>query len=333
MRRKFGRILKFLLFLLVGVFIFWLVYRKQDTAKIFEAFSDVNVFWLSMSVFVMLVSHLSRSFRWMMLIEPLGKKVTFKNATLTTFLGYFANMALPRMGEVTRCAVLGKYENIPTSKLLGTVVMERAIDLLMFLLCFVLALVLQFDTFIQLGKDYFARSSENQDSSYTGLYIFVGIVALLVLLFYIFRPVIVRTQMYKKGVLLLADIAEGIRSVRKLRNFYSFVFHSILIWVSYFLMMYFGFKIFDFSENLSPIVALSIFVLGSLGMILPSPGGLGSFHFFVISGLVLYLPHTLNINEKAAAFALLVHGIQTIFIMIAGILSLILLPLLNQNQK
>lgn len=332
MSRKLQNILKVLLFLIIGVVIFWLVYRKQDTHKVFEVFEDVNVFWLSMSVIVMLISHLSRSFRWMMLIEPLGKKVSFSNATLTTFLGYFANMALPRMGEVTRCAVLGKYEEIPTSKLLGTVFMERAIDLVMFVICFFLAIILQFDTFFQLGEKYFAKSAEGEQS-YLVFYILFGVLLLGVFLFYIFRTSIIKTRVYKKLKSLVADVGEGFRSVRELKSFHWFIFHSILIWVCYFLMMYFGFKIFEFSKNLSPIVALSIFVLGSLGMILPSPGGLGSFHFFVISGLVLYMPNVPNINEKAAAFALLVHGIQTIFIMISGVISLILLPIINRRSE
>lgn len=326
------KIIKFLLFLSLGVLLFWIVYRKQDTQKMLTIFNEVNYFWLSITIIVMLISHLSRSFRWIMLIEPLGKKVRFSNATLATFLGYFANMVLPRMGEVTRCAILGKYEKIAVTKLLGTVVVERAIDLIMFIIALLLAIVLQFDIFAQLISKYMAHPN-GQEKSYLMLYILVAILIGIVLLFFIFRSHIKATRIYKKLKAIWIDIVEGFQTVRKLKSFNWFIFHTILIWICYYLMMYFAFKVFDFSQELSAIVALSIFVLGSLGMILPSPGGIGSFHFFVISGLILYMPNEPDIQEKSASFALLVHGVQTLFIVIAGVLSLLLIPILNKNNK
>lgn len=316
----------------LGVLLFWLVYRKQDTEKMLSVFDEVNYFWLSITVVVMLISHLSRSFRWMMLIEPLGKKVRFSNATLSTFLGYFANMALPRMGEVTRCAVLGKYEKIAVSKVLGTVVVERAIDLIMFIIALLIAIVLQFDVFVQLIDKYMAQPN-GTEKSYLILYIVAGILFSIIVLFFIFRSHIKENVIYKKLRAIWIDILEGFQTVRKLKSLNWFIFHTILIWVCYYLMMYFSFKVFDFSYELSAVIGLSIFVLGSLGMILPSPGGIGSFHFFVISGLVLYMPNEPDIQEKSASFALLVHGVQTIFIVIAGIFSLLLIPVFNKNKK
>ncbi|PVX52267.1 hypothetical protein C7377_0576 [Balneicella halophila] len=330
---KFKEVVKFILFLSFGVGIFWLVYRKQDPEKLWGAFKDVNLFWLAMTVIVMLISHVSRSIRWMMLVEPLGKKVSFWNATFSTFLGYFANMALPRMGEVMRCAVLGKYEDIPTSKLLGTVVVERAIDVVLFLLCLILAIALQFDVFTHLGSEYLTKSNNEEETSYLWVYITVGVVAVLLLLYFIFRRKIHKTKIYCSVKKFLKNIIKGFRTIWQLKSFNAFLFHSLLIWVCYYLMMYFGFQVFEFTSELSGVVALSIFVLGSLGMILPAPGGIGAFHFFVISGLVLYLPAESNINEKAAAFALLIHGVQTLFIIISGVVSLVLLPIINTKKK
>lgn len=330
---KTKEILRFILFLSFGILLFWLVYRKQDSEKIWAAFKGVDFLWLGMTVFVMLISHLSRSVRWMMLVEPLGKKVSFGNATLATFLGYFANMALPRLGEVTRCAVLGKYEDISVAKLLGTVVVERAIDVVMFLLCLVLAIVLQLDVFTRLGERYLASSNSGEAVSYDWLYLSLAILFALAVLFRIFRKTIRKHKFFLAIKELFQKVAEGFRTLWKLKSFNFFLFHTFIIWLCYYLMMYFGFKVFEFSSHLPAVVALSIFVLGSLGMILPAPGGIGAFHFFVISGLVLYMPTEPEIKEKAAAFALLIHGVQTLFILISGVVSLILLPIINAKKK
>lgn len=330
---KIKEIVKFIFFLSFGVGIFWYVYRKQDPEEMWNAFRGVNLFWLGMTVLVMLISHISRSVRWMMLVEPLGKKVSFWNATLATFLGYFANMAFPRMGEVVRCAVLGKYEDLPPSKLLGTVVVERALDLVLFLFCLILAIALQFDVFTHLGSRYLVQAETGDETSYFGLYVAVILIAVVILIYYLFQDTIQKQKFFISLKQLFKNIAEGFRTLWKLKSLNLFLAHSVLIWFCYYLMMYFGFKVFEFSSELSGVVALSIFVLGSLGMILPAPGGIGAFHFFVISGLVLYLPTEPNINEKAAAFALLIHGVQTLFILISGVVSLILLPVINAKKK
>lgn len=333
LKRNVKEVLKFLFFLSFGIGIFWFVYRKQDPKKIWAAFEGVDFFWLGITVLVMLISHVSRSVRWMMLVEPLGKKVSFWNATLATFLGYFANMALPRLGEVTRCAVLGKYEGISVSKLLGTVVVERATDVLLFLLCLFLAVALQFEVFASLGARYWAHSYSEESISYLWLYVSLGLLLVLVFIYYRFRNSIQEHRVFLGIKQLFQNIAEGFRTLWKLKNFNLFLLHTLVIWVCYYLMMYFGFRVFAFSHGLSATVALSIFVLGSLGMILPAPGGIGAFHFFVISGLMLYLPTEPDIKEKAAAFALLIHGVQTLFILVSGVLSLILLPIVNAKNK
>ncbi len=256
LKGKLTKVLKFLLFLFLGVAIFWYVYHKQDPKKIWSAFEEVNFFWLGATVLVMLVSHVSRSLRWMMLIKPLGKNVSFWNATLTTFLGYFANMALPRLGEITRCAVLGKYEKIPTSKLLGTVVVERAIDVIMFLLCLLLAVSLQFAVFSNLQDRYLASVESSEESSFLWLYLSLGIFTLLSIIFYKFQESIQETKAYVTLKGLLLNIGEGFRTVWKLKKFNLFIFHTLLIWFCYFLMIYFGFQVFAFTQNLSAVVFL-----------------------------------------------------------------------------
>ncbi len=322
-------ILKFGGFLTLGLLLFWYVYQGQNIEAIRNSLKNINYFWVLMGIFVMFVSHVSRSYRWLMLIEPLGKKVKLSNSILATFVGYFVNLAIPRMGELSRCAVLGKYEGVSSTKLFGTVVIERAIDLVMFVLCFFLAVVSQLGVFKNLYQQYAAAETTEGEVSIKTFVLLITL-GILFLLFVGFRKQIKETVFFQKLQQLLQDIIEGFRTIRKLKSFPNFVFHTLLIWLCYYLMMYTSFKVFDFTNDLSPLVALAVFVLGSIGMIVPAPGGLGSFHYFVIGGLLIYLPH---VEESTlSAFPLLVHGVQTVFIMVCGVLSLILLPLLNRKK-
>ena len=136
--------LKFLSFFILGIVLFWLVYKDQDINRIKSILSnEVNYFWIVVSVFLGLLSHISRSIRWNLIIEPLGHKPRLLNTFLSVMIGYLMNLALPRMGEISKCGVLSRYEKIPFTKLIGTVVLERLIDVLVLLLILLMSVSLR----------------------------------------------------------------------------------------------------------------------------------------------------------------------------------------------
>lgn len=325
MNKSISKGLRILFFLSVGIIILWWLYKDQDPAELMNILKkDVGYGWIILSLILGLMSHISRTFRWQMLIEPVEKKPRLHNTFLAVMIGYLANLAIPRMGEISRCAVLSRYEQISFSRLVGTVVTERVLDLIMLLLALALVIVLQYGVFMEVV-------SNRMD--FSGMYnIFSSSWFALVLLFtigllFIFRKKIKRSRIFFKVKGLWQKFKEGLFSYRNVSNKPLFFFHTALIFVLYYLMIYICFWGFTFTKDLGPGAGLAVFVLGSFGMVAPVQGGIGPWHFMVISTLLFFGVKA----PQAAAFALLVHGSLNGMIIVTGLLSLLILPIVNKK--
>jgi len=224
-------ILKFLAFLSVGLVILYLVYQNQNEAylaecalkgiaeedcsliqKILNDFASANYFWLFLILVSFLISNVSRAIRWNMLMNRLDYNPKLINSFLTIMLGYFANLGLPRMGEVVRPATLARYEGIPLEKVMGTVVVDRVIDVLSILIVSALALFLQFDIL----WSFLAENSSLQEklANVTPLLIGLGVVAVLGLGFiYFFRERLMQTKLFGKISGILLGFWDGIKTI------------------------------------------------------------------------------------------------------------------------
>jgi len=320
--------LKFLSFFLLGIFLFWLVYKDQDINHIKSILSnEVNYFWIIVSIFLGLFSHISRTIRWNLIIEPLGHKPRTLNTFLSVLIGYLMNLALPRMGEISRCGVLSRYEKIPFTKLIGTVVLERLIDMLVLMLLLLIVIITQFGQLVE----FLNNNPEVKDKLGKILHsplLIVGLI-LFVAIIWVTRHKIKGSILAKKIVDLMNQFIEGFKSIRNIKNKWSFIFHSFLIWGLYYLMLYCVFFSFGFTSHLSPLAGLTIFVLGSFGMVAPVQGGMGAWHFMVIQGLALY-----GIKEAdGQVFALVAHGSTTLMLIIFGLIALLALPFVNERNN
>ena len=328
MKQNTLKILKFLSFFLLGILLFWLVYKDQDINRIKSILSnEVNYFWIIVSVFLGLLSHISRTIRWNLMIEPLGHKPRPLNTFLAVMIGYLMNLALPRMGEISRCGVLSRYEKIPFTKLVGTVVLERLIDVLMLLLLLVIVVITQFGHLVE----FLNNNPQVQDKlgKLMRSPILPIALILLFLIIWLTRHKIKGSGAVKKLTGLMNQFIEGFKSIRNIKNKGSFIFHSVFIWVLYYLMLYCVFFSFEFTSHLTPLAGLTIFVLGSFGMIAPVQGGIGAWHFMVIEGLSLY-----GIDKAdGQVFALVAHGSTTIMLIVFGLVSLLVLPFINERKE
>jgi uncharacterized protein (TIRG00374 family) len=293
--------------------------------------NKVNYFWIAVSLSLGVLSHVCRTLRWNILIENIEGRSNFKNAFLAVMIGYFANLALPRMGEFTRCGVLSKYENMSFSKLFGTVILERVIDLLMFLLILLFVVLTQMNVVTQFikGNPEIMQAIHAVFGRWLVFPVLVGIALIL----FVCRKHIRSLSFYKKIRDVFAGIGEGFRSIKTLERKWEFLFHSVAIWVLYYLMLYVVFFAFDFTSELSPMVGLTVFAMSTIGMVLPVQGGIGTWHFMVIACLFIYLPDVENIDSLSRAFAFLAHGSMNLMIIAVGIISVIALPLLNRKKK
>lgn len=328
MKQQLIKTLKFLAFLMLGIFLFWLVYRKQDINQLEAIFeNDVNYWWVGLSLFLGMLSHVSRTLRWNIMIEPLGKKPRTLNTFLAVMVGYLMNLVFPRMGEISRCGVLARYEKISFSQLVGTVVVERIVDVIMLLLLTVLVVVSQFGQVIKF-LDNNPDVKGKLDSIALSPWTLVVAVALVIIV-YLSRKRLQKTTAFAKVQEVLKKFTEGLKTIGNMKNKWAFIFHSVFIWTMYYLMLYVIFFSFDFTSHLSLLAGLTMFVLGSYGMVAPVQGGIGAWHFMVIQALLVY-----GVDKShGAAFALLAHTSMTVMMIVVGLISLLMLPFVNRKTN
>jgi len=327
MNKSIHKGLRILLFLSIGIVILWWLYRDMNPDELLRIIkNDVGYGWIILSLILGLLSHISRTIRWQMLIEPVDKRPGVVNTFLAVMIGYLANLAIPRMGEISRCGVLSKYEKVSFSRLVGTVVTERVLDLIMLLLALALMIAVQYNVFVDFVNNKMDISGIINffSSWWFGLIVLFAAGAIIV-----FRQNILNSQMYFKLKGLWLKFKEGLFSYRNVKNKPLFFIHTLLIFVLYFLMIYVCFFGFPFTRELGPGAGLAVFVLGSFGMVAPVQGGIGPYHFMVISTLLFFGVGA----PQAAAFALLVHGSLNGMIIITGLLSLVAIPLVNKSEQ
>lgn len=327
MKKLIVKILKFLAFFAVGAFIFWLIYKDQDIERIKSVLkNDVNYWWVVVSLLLGLISHISRTLRWGLMIEPISHKPRFINTFLSVMVGYLMNLAFPRMGEISRCGVLSRYEKISFTKLIGTVVAERLVDMISLLVLLVIVIFSQFGKMI----DFLKRNPEIKEklnSVIESPYMIIGLVV-LVILFFVFRKAFKHTIVFKKIMNIIRNFKEGFISIRSIKRKGWFFFHSVFIWLMYYVMLYVVFFSFDFTSHLSPIAGLTTFVLASFGMVAPVQGGIGPWHFMAKEALSLYGVA----NQDGVIFAFVAHSSMTAMIIVIGIISVLILPFINRRS-
>lgn len=332
MNKTLKNTLKYILFFAVGAFVFWWVYRDSDIEKIKASLRQADYTWLIVAAVLSLLSHISRALRWKILLSAMGHKVKTSNSFFSVMIMYLSNTALPRSGEFVRCAALSRYEKISFAGVFGTVVSERIIDFIMLFLFMLTVLFTQMHKVIELldQNPQLRNNIDNLISSVPFIAASGLIFLLIIFLLYRYRHKLKHLKIYQKIAEILFKFKDGIISVLRMKKRGAFILHSVFIWVMYFLMIYFPFKSFEFTEHLGLLAGLTIFVMSGLGMVAPSPGGIGTWHFMVIASLWVY---GITDASQAGAFAFAVHGIITLVNVLGGLISFILLPVVNKTNE
>ena len=311
--------------LFAGVLLYWM-YRDFDFAEAKRIFlHEMNVWWLFASLVPITLSHILRGLRWLITLEPLGYRPKKGDCIDSIFIAYAANVVAPRVGEVSRCAVLTKYDKIPFSKSLGTLVAERLVDMLLVLIFVCVMLLTQLDVFMSL----FAQTGTNE-ASFAQLFtspktylVLGGVIAVGTLLWLWLK----KTAFYAKIKQTIRGFIDGLLSLKTMHRKGLFLLCTIGIWVGYFLEFYLAFFCFPFTAELSVVQALVIFAAISLAIVIPTPNGAGPWHFVVISMMTLY-----GVSQTgASSFALIVHTFQTLGVMLLGAYGWVALQLRNKK--
>ncbi|MEL6925606.1 MAG: lysylphosphatidylglycerol synthase transmembrane domain-containing protein [Bacteroidota bacterium] len=350
MNKQLINVLKFIVFVGTGFGIFYLVYQKQNAAfieecalngiaaadcslvdKVVTDFTSANFFWILMALLAFTISNISRSIRWKMLIEPLGYTPRLINCFFSTILMYFANLGFPRLGEVVRPGTLSRYEKIPVDQLLGTSVMDRIMDVVSILIVTGLTLLLEYQNIVNYLGQHINVEEKLASLWQPGVIGTVAAVGLALLaIIYFLRQRLLRTKLVQKGIEVVKGIFNGLKTIGQLEKPGLFILHSINIWVMYYLMTYLLFFSFAPTAALPATAALLVFVMGGWGIVIPSPGGMGTYHFLAGVALSIYAVG----GDDAFSFAnISFFSIQIGSNLVLGIVALLALPILNKDYR
>lgn len=320
--------LKIVVPLLFGIGIFWLLYRSLDAKQIVEILkSGINYWWVVLSMVIGLFSHIFRAYRWRLQIDSLGVEASMRGLTNAVFGTYAVNLLFPRLGEVWRCSYISRRESLPFTKVLGSVVSDRLSDTLAVAIIAGVVFLLQMPVFIRLLSGY-PEVKERLFDVLTSPFLYFMLTGIVITLILVFKK-----HADNKWVLKIKRMVENVWSgfitVGKMEGKNWFVFYTVLIWLCYFFQLYVCFFAFDFSKDLGVMVALTLFVMGSLSVALPVQGGIGPWHFAVISTMVVYGVG----RTEAGAFALVAHGAQMVLIVLLGIYTSISVSLDKKQDR
>jgi uncharacterized protein (TIRG00374 family) len=290
-----------------------------------NALQDIRFGWIIISILFGLLSHFVRALRWKILINTMGFQPMTANLFLSVIILYFTNLIIPRGGEVSRCAVISKYEKIPFVKLIGTVFVERITDLFTFLLILLILVIWQF-SFIKTVMNYPGFQMDFSSFSFKLLPI-LSVSIIITLLGFAMVKFKIFKKIYLKLKQLKVDFVEGISVILHIREKIKYIIYTLVIFLLWLLMLYAVFFSYPPTEKLSFVVALLTYAFGTLAYLLPLQAGIGAWHFIVINCLFFY-----GIDkETGMIFALIAHTFTNLIFLIFGPLAMALLPMINNE--
>lgn len=304
--------------LIVAIWIFWFLYKDISFDALLSALSQTSLFWFGLSILVSLIGFWVRAWRWKLLIDA-GESQ--KTKTINTFwalmIGYLANLLVPRAGEVARCGVLTKTEDRQMGKLFGTVILERTFDLLFMVIIILLAFLLERNLFVRLFGELVSLDSLKEKIVQSLPVLIGGVMVTLIFIYLVFQKY-KDSSLFKKIRHFLRDLVNGVISLKKVDNQLGFWGSSVIIWITYYLMLIFMAWAIPSTASLSLSAMLMVMVMGTIGMVAPVQGGIGTFHALVAFILMAY---GLS-DEEGKIFAAIIHGSQVLIVIVLGLTSL-----------
>jgi len=311
--------------LALGVIILWFLYRGTNFTEMWARIKDANFAILGFSLIFGLMGNVIRGIRWKLLIEPLGYNPSGANLIYAVLGNYAVNLALPRAGEIWRCGIIAKTEKIPFVKLIGTLLIDRAFDTIMVLLITIVACFFNYEVFYHFIRDNEAISGlvKNMIAS-KWLYIFLGIVVLLIFLVFVVlkntKPVLILKKFFK-------ELGRDLRMVWRMKKKRLFLFYTVSIWVCYFFYTFIALQAFEFTSHLGFTAGLIVFTLGSISVAIPTNGGIGVWHAATVLALGLY-----GVGKAPAeAYAFGVFAFQNTWILLCGLFGIFAISFKKQK--
>lgn len=323
MNKKASKTLWYIIFLALGVALLWFSFRNIDLSQLWRDIKTAKYSWMLLSLVCLAISLFFRALRWNIQIEAMGYKTRSSSTYGAVLIAYLANCIFPRLGEVVRCSVLKRKENIPFDKSLGSVVSERIIDLtVLFGLAF-LVIIFQWKLLGSLITSWLLPLIDKLVNN-----VLMGLVVIAaVVVFIVFLVKIIRKN--KKLASIWHGFVDGIKSVVTMRQKWRFVLYTLGVWGFYVIMTWLPFYMLPETSHLGLVEAITLLGIATLGVVAPVPGGIGTYHFIAITLLSGFY----GISEQAAgSFAAINHGSQMIFYLITGVLAYVVMFFFDKRK-
>ena len=319
MSKKLKSYIKILLPISIGIFCIFFSFRNISFTDFTKYFYEINYLWVFVGIFLGALSHISRSYRWKYLIEPLGYKLGFINSVLAVFSAYLINYTIPRAGDIARATMISKYEKIPLDKTLGTIVAERAVDVICILIIIATGLIFEFNRI----SEKLISLIENTEISVVIIY-----VGVIILILFVSNRVLRKSKYYKSILNFFSGIVEGLTIIFKMEKRVPFILHSIFIWLMYILMFWATSMAFFELHEVAFYQFMISFTLAAISIML-SNGGIGIYPLAVEESLGWYSVQ----STTGLAFGWVSWLSQTMMVIIFGGLSLFILPFINRKKS
>ena len=333
LNKKISNTLTYIVFLLLGVLLLWLCFRKINFSDILNYVKTAKYSWMLLSLLCLGISLFFRALRWNILIESLGYKTRVSTTYESVLIAYFANTVFPRLGEVTRCGTLTKKENIPFDKSFGTVVSERIFDLIILFAMALLVILFQWELLGSLITSWLNPLIESlKNNAAIGISIIAIIALIFISIVYIFRKkkaILSQNKLYRKIASLCNGFLDGIKTIFTMKKKGLFIIYTLLIWGFYIIMTWLPFYMLPETSHLGLTEAVTLLGLATLGVVAPVPGGIGVYHWIGI----LLLNGFYGISESVAvSFVTINHTSQMIFYLVTGVISYVIMFFIDRRK-
>ncbi|MDO5523479.1 MAG: lysylphosphatidylglycerol synthase transmembrane domain-containing protein [Bacteroidia bacterium] len=325
--KRIQDILKTLLSLALGVIIMWLLYRKTNISELWQIVKSANFGIIAFSLIFGLLGNYLRGLRWELFINSLGYNPKRASIVYATFGNYAVNFLLPRAGDIWRCGIVTKYDQIPFSKTFETFFVDKILDILAGIVLVIISLLLYIDFFVS----YFHQNSGFGASLikiFTSFWLYLSLILFIggaFLLFTCFK----NNPFVKKINSFWQTVKHDMKLISRMKSKRKIILYTIFAWLSFYVYFYICFYAFDFTRNLGPLIGWIVFAMSNVGVAVPVQGGVGTWHFMVISSLVIF-----GVTyEHASAFAGAVFTIQSVWIILLGVIAILALPHVKRKKK
>ncbi|MBR07624.1 MAG: TIGR00374 family protein [Rickettsiales bacterium] len=324
MVKKLVSVIKYVLTLgLAGVLLYF-AFRNVDFKEFWAKTAEVDYTWVVLSIVLSLLAYYARSYRWNLLMRPLGfPNLNVHRTNLAVLVGYLANLAFPRLGEITRCGMMKRNDNVPVATSFGTVISERIMDMITLIILILATLILEYDNFMALITDVFSGLGDVSGLAWKlGVVIVVGGIVGLVLIYILYQKV-------AKVKAFLDDLFRALLSLRELESPGKFIASTVVLWVTYYLMSYLIVFSVPETAHLPLSTGIMLLVAGGMALVIPVQGGIGTYHAFISSALVLY-----SVEKTTGVFlATLLHTSQVVAIAVFGGIALLISLFINKHKS